>query len=200
MALNDRQMRFVLEYLLDSNAPRAMIAAGYSEKYNEERLTHHPEVKALIAKHHKKQREEFEIEAKEILWYLWACATRDVAKYFDGKHKGRLLMSVEALDELPEREKAAVNGLKQKVLSTKVTVGDEETITEEIIETEIKLVPREVALRLAMEHKGLFQPHQTEIKLGFNLDSLYGTDPNTIDLVEKRLLDEQKTLDGKGGE
>lgn len=78
--VNDRQLRFVEEYLVDLNATQAAIRAGYSEKtaYSiGQRLLKDVEVAAAIAKAQAARSEKTEITAERVLQELWDIATAD---------------------------------------------------------------------------------------------------------------------------
>ena len=67
--LNDKQLRFVVEYLTDSNGKQAAIRAGYSPKTAEvqaSRLLSNAKVKAAVAEGQKYFQEKTETEAEWI--------------------------------------------------------------------------------------------------------------------------------------
>lgn len=110
MKLNERQRRFVDEYLIDLNATQAAIRSGYSERtaYSQgQRLLKHVEIKSLIDERYKEHQEKNIADQEEILQFL-----SDVIR---GKATGRLKVGVgggaeEVIDEkpsMPERIKAA---------------------------------------------------------------------------------------------
>jgi phage terminase small subunit len=80
MALNQRQRRFVAEYLIDLNATQAAIRAGYSEKtarsVGSENLTK-PDIAAAISAGVRKQSERADISAQDVLNGLYREATRE---------------------------------------------------------------------------------------------------------------------------
>lgn len=68
--LNDRQRRFVDEYLIDLNATQAAIRAGYSKKTAGqigERLLKHVEIKPLLAERMKSREKRTEITQDKVL-------------------------------------------------------------------------------------------------------------------------------------
>jgi phage terminase small subunit len=70
MALNERQQRFVNEYLIDLNATRACIRAGYSEKTAHSqgpRLLENVGIKEAIRKAQQKTINKLEITREDIL-------------------------------------------------------------------------------------------------------------------------------------
>jgi phage terminase small subunit len=70
MALNERQQRFVNEYLIDLNATRACIRAGYSEKTAHSqgpRLLENVGIKEAIRKAQQKTINKLEITREDIV-------------------------------------------------------------------------------------------------------------------------------------
>lgn len=71
--LNERQMRFVDEYMIDLNATQAAIRTGYSVKtaYSQgQRLLKHVELKTEIERRTEQMRSEKVADAQEIMEYL----------------------------------------------------------------------------------------------------------------------------------
>jgi phage terminase small subunit len=78
--LNDRQQRFVQEYLIDLNATQAAIRAGYAKKTAEQaasRLLRNVKVQEAIQEAKKKRSVRTEVTADKVLDRLWAIATAD---------------------------------------------------------------------------------------------------------------------------
>jgi len=68
--MNDKQRRFADEYLIDGNASRAYVAAGYSSKTpdkNAYKLLDRPEIKEYIKQEQEKMSEKLEITRETIL-------------------------------------------------------------------------------------------------------------------------------------
>jgi len=73
MSLNDRQRRFIDEYLIDMNATQAAIRAGYSERTARsqgQRLLTHVDIKRAIDERMKEHEEKLIADQEEILQYL----------------------------------------------------------------------------------------------------------------------------------
>ena len=71
--LNDRQRRFADEYLIDLNAERAAIRAGYSKRYargNAYKLVANECIKEYIKKRMDKKEKELIADQDEVLKYL----------------------------------------------------------------------------------------------------------------------------------
>jgi len=76
--LSPKQLRFVDEYMLDTNATQAAIRAWYSEKSAHVQGTHllaNPKICAEIQCRRKRQADKFEIQADDVIRGLHAEAT-----------------------------------------------------------------------------------------------------------------------------
>ena len=188
----DQWFKFACVYVRDggANARQAAIEAGYSEKTAAVRavkILKDPRMKSLVGKMLKEQRDKFTIEADEILWHLWACASRNGKDFVD--EKGHLLLTSQNINDLPDEVTAAIDSIKQKRKTYATEDGD---VVE--IETELKLVSKAAALDMAMKHKGLFAPQEIHGKLTFDFDKLYQNQRDTIDVdpIEQILLEEER--------
>jgi len=190
----DQWFKFACLYVKDGgkNGRQAAIDAGFSEKTAAVRavkILKDPRMKAIVGKMLKEQRDKFAIEADEILWHLWACATRNGKDFVD--KKGVLLITSQNINDLSDEVTAAIDSIKQK--RRVYTTEDGETIEE--IETEVRLVSKAAALDMAMKHKGLFAPQEVHGKLTFDFDKLYQDQRDTIDVdpIEQKLLEEERS-------
>jgi len=188
--MTDKERRFVLEYMIDYNATRAALAAGYAKKsagVQGAKVLARKHIKAYIGKRQRLDQEKFEIQRHEVLWHLWACATRNGKQFVDAG--GKLLLNDQNINDLPDEVTAAIDGIKQKV--RRYTLADGEEVEE--IDTEIKLVPKAQAIEMAMKHKGLFAAEKTSIRMSFDFEDMFRDQRDTIDVdpIEKRLEDER---------
>lgn len=106
--LEPRQERFCREYLIDLNATKAAIRAGYaadSASVQGSRLLANDKVSERIAKLKAKQEERLDIKADDVLRELLALATVDVTRAYD--ETGQL----RPLHEIPEDVRKAIAGL-----------------------------------------------------------------------------------------
>lgn len=182
--LKGRQRLFALEYLLDYDAKRAAIAAGYSEKSaagHGRKLLCIPKIKRFIEQHERKTQERYEVDRDTILRHLVACATRDGKDFVDDK--GRIRTN---LKDLPDSVTCAIDSIKQK---RRMYYVDGEPVEE--ITTELKLVSKAAALDMAMRHKGLFAPQEVEARLFLNWDILYSANAQH-DPIEERLAQAER--------
>lgn len=86
--LNERQQRFVLEYLVDLNATKAAIRAGYSERTAGSQgfdLLKKPEIQLALAQARHEQQERTQISADRVINEAWAILTADPRELVDVK-------------------------------------------------------------------------------------------------------------------
>lgn len=85
-ALTSKQKRFCNEYLVDHNAKRAMIAAGYSAKTAEvtgSKMLRVAKVKAYLAEKERKIEKKLEISAERTKLELARIAYQDARQFFN---------------------------------------------------------------------------------------------------------------------
>jgi phage terminase small subunit len=85
-SLNDRQAAFVREYLVDLNATRAAIRAGYAERSAAamaSELLRNPKVQEAVEAAQKARADRVQLKADDVLVELARLATSDVADAFD---------------------------------------------------------------------------------------------------------------------
>lgn len=175
--LNDKQRRFVQEYVIDYNATRAARAAGYSHPHvYGQRLVADGNVMRVVAEIQTRDLTYLQLTRERILEELYYCATRSITDYVDDK--GFIQQNVK---KLSKKAAAAVDGITQHV-----TQNRDGSVT---TTTELKLVGKAKALDLAMKHKGLFAVQQVEMKHSFDWDSLYagGEETPEPDVIEGRI-------------
>lgn len=146
MALNDRQLRFTYEYMVDHNATQAAIRAGYSAKtaYSQgQRLLKKVEIRKVIGEATERQNCRIEITADRVLQEIAKIAFFDPRKLFDryGNPKG--------INEIDDDTAAAIAGLD---VDTK-TDGESDLLT---ITKRIKIADKQKALDMLGRHYGLF--------------------------------------------
>lgn len=93
MALNEKQQRFVEEYLIDPNATQAAIRAGYSAataKQQGARLLSHVDVNALIRAGQSERSAAVKIDAQWVLDRLAQEAVADISELYS-KEDGSIL-------------------------------------------------------------------------------------------------------------
>lgn len=86
MSLNDKQTRFVAEFLIDLNATQAALRAGYSPKTAEVQgcqLLKNPKITKLVAELKAKQLQKLNITAERVLDEISKLSFSNVKRLFD---------------------------------------------------------------------------------------------------------------------
>lgn len=140
MALNDKQARFVAEYLKDMNATAAYKRAGYTAKgnaaeVNAARLLRNAQVQSEVAKRTQKLMGKLEISAERVLRERARLAFLDPRKLVDANGKPL------GVHELDEDTAAAVAGFE----------------TERGRITKLKLASKDASLTALEKHLGLYK-------------------------------------------
>ncbi len=138
--LNEKQKRFVQEYLIDLNAKQAAIRAGYSPKTAEvqaSRLLSLVKVQTEIAKAMEDREKRTGITQDRVLAELSAIAFAKATDYVDVDEDGTVKIKPTA--GLTDEQKKAIAGIKEGANGI-----------------EIKLVDKTKALEMLSRHLGLF--------------------------------------------
>lgn len=146
MALNDKQARFVAEYLKDSNATQAAMRAGYSQKtaYAQGcRLLKHAEVQKKLNEMTQKIMGKLEITAERVLKERARLAFLDPRKFLDDKGKPL------GIHQLDDDTAAAVAGFEFET----VKVGKRM----ETRVSRVKLSDKSSSLMALEKHLGLYK-------------------------------------------
>lgn len=138
--LTNKQQRFVEEYLVDLNATRAGIRAGYKHPDNGRQLLTKTHVQAAIQKAFDKRAERTHVTADKVVKELARLAFTDMRSFVRWGPGGFTFVDS---DDLPKDETAAVT----KVKLNPTQFGDR---------MEIELGHKDSALRMLAEHVGLF--------------------------------------------
>lgn len=145
--LTPKQQRFVDEYLVDLNATKAAVRAGYSAKTAHsvgwENLRK-PEIQQAIEKAMNDRSARVRMTADDVLRELAILARSDVTHYTVGDNG-----QIETVEDAPEGALRAVSSVKVKKHFDK---EGNHTSTD----TELKLWDKPAALRMAGQHLGLF--------------------------------------------
>ncbi|MFA6051549.1 MAG: terminase small subunit [Methylobacter sp.] len=109
MALNERQLKFVDEYLIDLNAAKAAIRAGYSERsarsIGQENLTK-PDIQKAIQERLEARSKRTEISQDRVLLEIARLAFNDPRRAYD--ENGNLL----PVKDWPDEVAAAIKSVK----------------------------------------------------------------------------------------
>lgn len=170
--LNACQQKFVLELLalgmvncaeaVRRAYPNCKNPAQYATK-----LLKMPRIQAVLGKTMQEDVERLQLDRDLVLKHLYFAVTANRAGLFD--EKGIMVLNHQVVDgevvgstihDLPEALQQCINGIKQRVKRYEV-----DGAMVEVVETELKFIPKESAIEMAMKHKGLFAPEQHEHKL-----------------------------------
>lgn len=175
--LNERQMRFVEAYLIDPNATKAAIAAGYSKRTANEqgsRLLANVSVQQAIEKGRKAAELRTGVTIDRVRLELARVAFTNLDDVADWgtvaicpKHgvtkdcgcettEGRSFFRLKGLDELDEDQRSVLASIKVK-RKFQADPKDPEGPPIEVEETEVKLNDKLKALELLGKHLGMFE-------------------------------------------
>ena len=138
--LNERQKRFVQEYLVDLNATAAAKRAGYSQrtaKSQGQRLLTNVDIQAAIQKRQEKLQGKLEITQERVLEELAAVAFANGTDFATITKSG--MVRIIPTEDVAEDKRKAVAGIKEGQWGT-----------------EIKLHDKVRALELLGKHLGVF--------------------------------------------
>lgn len=119
--MTEKQERFIDEYIIDFNATRAAIAAGYSSKRANSQGVHLlsiPEIQAEVRRRKAEISAGLRISAERVLWEMAALGFSNIFDYvevIDGELR---------LKELPPEKQGAVSSIKITKNGTEVKLHD----------------------------------------------------------------------------
>lgn len=146
--LSARQLRFIEEYLVDTNATRAAMAAGYAESGISAvgyRLLRSPSVRAELAKRRANRSHKLDISAERVLLEYMRIAFLDPAILFDDETG-----EIKPVNEQPEDVRRAI-----KEMTFETDKDGNPRIT-------VKLSDKQRALDALAKHLGLFEADNTQ--------------------------------------
>jgi len=147
-ALNPKQQRFVVEYLVDLNATQAAIRAGYSPKTAGVQafdLLKKPEIAAAIERQRNVHAKSTGLTVERVLQEAMRLAFFDIRKLADSE--GNPI----PISELDDDTAAAIQGLE---MATERSRGDEPT---ETVVRKYKVADKNSAIERLFKHLGLFE-------------------------------------------
>ena len=152
--LTPKQQRFIDEYLVDLNATRAAIEAGYSKRtafVQGSRLLRNVEVTALIEQTQRALAERSEISQEMVVQELARIAFNDMTNVAEWGPEG---VTVKASSELPEMVRRCIAEVTQTV-----TAAGGSTVR-------VKLHDKLAALQLLGKHLGMFDNRSQALSPG----------------------------------
>lgn len=159
--LNQKQLIFVQEYLIDLNATQACIRAGYSEKTSKQMGSENlskPDIQKAIAEAMEDRMNRIEITQDTVLQELAKIAMLDIGDAFD--ENSELLQ----IKDMPENVRRAIGSFE---LSKTKLAGDDESLIEEHLK-KVRMIDKKGALELLGKHLKLF----TDVKEIHGLEDL----------------------------
>lgn len=173
--LNEKQRRFVDEYLIDLNATQAAIRAGYSEKtaYSMgQRLLKNVEVCAALERRKAARIQRTEITQDFVLTELMKIAKADGTDFASVGKRNRVTLT--PTEELPPEKRAAVAAIKKGAKGA----------------VEVKTYDKLKALELLGKHLGLFEKQPDSADDAALKDFIAATMPS--EEATKELFDDEE--------
>lgn len=149
---NEKQQRFVDEYLVDLNATQAAIRAGYSANRASEigyQLLHKTTVAAAVARAQAERSRRTGITADRVLRELARVAFCNPDDVINPN-------TAEVLPDATEDDKRCIAGVKVKYIPHKDYDKKGEPVIEQAIEREVKLCDKLKALDMLAKHLGMY--------------------------------------------
>ena len=165
--LTDREEKFLVAYAATNNGRQSALEAGYSPKIASVmacRILKKPSAIAILNKIKRKDEKKYELTREKVLAELAKGLFRDIRSLFNPEGILVLNHSVingkatgKTIHDLPIELTDSIVGVKQKVDC--YTADDVEHIK---VETEVKILPKDRAIDMAMKHLGAYAPIKTE--------------------------------------
>lgn len=162
--LREKQQRFVDAYMLDPNATKAAIAAGYSPKSAESKaskLMARDDIKEAIKEARKGRSQRVEVNADDVLRTLLRLLNSDIGEAFreDG--------SLKPIHEMPEDVRKAIQSVEVDELweghgEDRARVGETK---------KVKFWSKDKALELSMRHLGMLND-KLKVNVSMTLEQL----------------------------
>ena len=168
MALNDKQRRFVEEYLIDLNATQAAIRAGYSEKTAGSQafdLLKKPEIQKEIQALESRIENKVIITKDKILRELSLIGFANLADYVTIDDTTGCVQAI-GIDSLPAGASRAIKKVKERRVIKSTASGDE------VLEStfEFELHDKQTALVNMGKELGMFRDkHEIDVNQPINI-------------------------------
>lgn len=152
--LNEKQKKFISEYLVDLNARQAAIRAGYSQSTataQASRLLANVNIYKAIQEARESDSNKLQFNRDRWLEELKLCALSDIKQYIDINPENGTIR-VKNLDEMKEGSTRAIKKIKSKKTTRYSDDGDQ--LEDECVE--IELWDKQKALETIGKHLGFF--------------------------------------------
>lgn len=180
-ALEPRQQRFVEEYLIDLNATRAAIRAGYGRKgakQQGQRLTTKPHIQAAISAGQAKLRAKNEDLAGRVIEEMKLIAFSDIRSYVDIDADTGAIRA-KGFDEMPAGASRALEQIREDRMIREDAAGNDSIINSKIT---FKMHPKLTALDSLAKHLGLYERDNRQ-RTPAVIRVLYADDPYNEEAV-----------------
>jgi phage terminase small subunit len=152
--LNERQARFIKEYLIDTNGKQAAIRCGYAAKGAEvtaSKLLINPKVAQALAAAQANLEKRMDINAEKIMQELAIIGFSDIQNYLKiDPDTGAV--SAKGFDEMPPGASRAIESIKEDRVIKESADGKSVTVYDKFY---FKLHPKTAALELMMRKLGM---------------------------------------------
>ncbi len=166
-SLNPKQKRFVEEYLIDLNATKAMIRAGYKEKWaaaNVDKILKNTEIQAAITTAMAERSKRTEITQDMVVKELARIGFADMADFITIDESG--MIQANPLNTLEEGKSRIIRKVREKRVIKSTPEGDQ------VLDAtyEFELCDKVKSLELLGKHLGMFtEKREIDLKQPINV-------------------------------
>lgn len=174
--LNEKQQRFVEEYMIDLNATQAAIRAGYSVKNAASigaQLLKKTQVQRAIALAKAERSRRTGITSDRVLQELARIAFVNAADLIDPE-------TAQVLPDASPDDLKVISGVKVKYVPHKELNDDGEIMIADAIEREVKMCDKVRALDMLCKHLGLYDAKQGDDEGGTGIVELPAAMPTPL--------------------
>ena len=174
--LNEKQQRFVEEYMIDLNATQAAIRAGYSVKNAASigaQLLKKTQVQRAIARAKAERSRRTGITSDRVLQELARIAFVNAADLIDPE-------TAQVLPDASPDDLKVISGVKVKYVPHKELNDDGEIMIVDAIEREVKMCDKVRALDMLCKHLGLYDAKQGDDEGGTGIVELPAAMPTPL--------------------
>lgn len=164
-ALSPQQIRFCEEYIVDLNATKAAVRAGYAKKSSRQtasRLMTDDNISHFISELIKKRSESTKISAERVLQELASLGFSNIKQVASWDESGQ--MTVVPSSEVSDAVASAIESIKMTKVTVSTKYDEDEEATEEVINTTltVKMHKKLPAILMIMKHLGMLDSGEGE--------------------------------------